>query len=330
VSSLSSPSASSSAVHVSSASSARPALAVVGAVASVQIGAAVAKSLFDVAGATGTVAVRLATAALVLVLVTRPRVRGVPARHLALAAGFGVLLGALNLTFYASIQRIPLGVAVTLEFAGPLAVAVLGSRRPRDLAWIALAGVGVVLLTGGRRSLLDGSLDPVGVALALLAGAGWGGYIVVNQRVGAVLPGMDGLAIALVVAALLVAPIGVGTAGEALLRPQVLAVGAAVGLLSSAIPWVLETVALRSMPTSTFGVLMSLEPAGAALAGLALLGERLTAVQALAILLACVASAGAAASARPRSHPTACTSPVPAAGAAQASGPVPIGCVECR
>jgi inner membrane transporter RhtA len=241
---------------------------VVGAVVSVQVGAALAKHLFPAVGSAGSVALRLVAAALVVVVVARPRVRGVPGRHLALAAGFGLLLGSLNLTFYAALERVPLGVAVTLEFAGPLSVAVLGSRRVHDLLWVTLAGSGVVLLTGGGRALVDGSLDPLGVGLALLAGAGWAGYIVVNQQVGAAFPGMDGLAIALAVAALVVAPLGIGTAGSALLRPEVLVLGAAVGILSSALPWALETVALRGMSTATFGVLMSLEPAGAALAGL--------------------------------------------------------------
>jgi inner membrane transporter RhtA len=279
---------------------ARPALSVVAAVSSVQVGAAVAKHLFPVIGTVGTVAVRVTTAAVVLALVTRAPVRTMSRRHLAMAVGFGLLMVGLNLTFYASIARIPLGVAVTVEFAGPLAVAVLGSRRAVDVLWVLLAGGGVVLLTGGGRALLDGSLDPLGVGLALLAGAGWAGYILASQRVGAVLPGIQGLAIAFVAAAVVMLPVGIATAGAALLEPRVLIAATAVGILSSAVPAGLEMAALRSLSTSTFGVLMSLEPAGAALAGLLVLGERLSMLQWLAIALTCTASAGAAATGRPR------------------------------
>lgn len=278
---------------------ARPVLVVLASVASVQVGAALAKQVFPLVGTAGTVTVRTATAAVVCVLLARPKVRSIPPATLRLAALMGLVLVALNLTFYASIARIPLGVAVTLEFAGPLAVAVFGSRRPRDLVWAGLAGAGVVLLTGGGRALLDGSLDPLGVALALLAGVGWAGYIVVNQRVGAVLPGFGGLAVAFVVAAVAVLPVGVVTAGADLLQPRVLLFGAVVGVLSSALPAALEMAALRELPAATFGVLMSLEPVGAALAGLALLGERLTALEVAAIGVVCVASAGAALSPRP-------------------------------
>lgn len=276
-----------------------PVLTVLASVASVQVGAALAKQVFPLVGPAGTVTIRTATAALVCVAVVRPRLRAVRREHLRLAAALGLVLVTLNLTFYAAIARVPLGVAVTLEFAGPLAVAVLGTRRPRDLLWAALAASGVVLLTGGGRALLDGTLDPLGVGLALLAGVGWAGYIVVNQRVGAVLPGFGGLAVAFVVAAVAVLPVGVVTAGADLLQPRVLAFGALVGVLSSALPAALEMAALRALPTATFGVLMSLEPVGAALAGLAVLGERLGAVQWAAIGVVCVASAGAALSPRP-------------------------------
>ncbi len=276
-----------------------PVLTVLASVASVQVGAALAKQLFGAVGTTGTVAVRVGVAALVCLAVVRPRRRDLDARRLGLAALLGLVLLALNLTFYASIGRIPLAVAVTLEFVGPLAVAVVGTRRPADLLWAALAGAGVVLLTGGGRALLDGSLDPVGTALALLAGVGWAGYIVVSKRVGAVLPGFQGLAVAFTVAAVVAFPAGLVTAGTALLEPRVLAVGALVGVLSSALPAALEMAALRALPTATFGVLMSLEPVGAAAAGLVVLGERLSPIEVGAILVVCVASAGAALSPRP-------------------------------
>ena len=272
---------------------ARPAALVLGSIASVQVGAALAKQLFPTLGSTGTVAVRLAAAAIVIGAVARPRIRGLTRSHLTLIVSFGLLLAGMNLCFYAALERIPLGIAVTVEFAGPLAVAVLGSRRAMDLVWVALAGVGVVLITGGGTALFDGSLNPAGVGLALLAAAGWAGYILLSQRVGAVLPSLQGLALALGVAALAIAPLGVATSGTALLRPDLLAIGAAVGVLSSAVPWAFELIALRSLSAATFGVLMSLEPAVAALAGLALLHESLTPLQVVAIGTTCVASAGA-------------------------------------
>ena len=219
-----------------SPASTRPVALILVAVSSVQVGAALAKRLFPLLGASGTVAVRLATAAVVLLAIARPRVRGVRRRHLVLVAGFGLVLAVMNLSFYASLQRIPLGVAVTIEFAGPLALAVAGSRRLRDLLWATLAGSGVVVLTGGGTAFTNGSLDPLGVAFALTTAACWAGYIVLSQRVGAVLPSLQGLALAITVGAVLVLPVGVATAGRALLRPDLLAMGAAVGLLSSAVP----------------------------------------------------------------------------------------------
>ena len=274
--------------------STRPVALILVAVSSVQVGAALAKRLFPLLGASGTVAVRLLTAAVVLLAIARPRVRGVRRRHLVLVAGFGLVLAVMNLCFYASLQRIPLGVAVTIEFAGPLALAVAGSRRLRDLLWATLAGSGVVVLTGGGTAFTNGSLDPLGVAFALTAAACWAGYIVLSQRVGAVLPSLQGLALAITVGAVLALPVGVATAGRALLRPDLLAMGAAVGLLSSAVPWGLEFVALRSLSRAAFGVLMSIEPALAALAGFVLLHERLTPPQLVGMVLICAASAGAA------------------------------------
>jgi len=281
-----------------------PAWLVIGGVASVQVGAALAKHLFGALGPGGTVTLRLGTAAGVLALVARPRVRGLTGRQVRLVLAFGATLAAMNLSFYASIARIPLGIAVTVEFVGPLAVAVLGTRRRLDLLWAALAAVGVVLLTGGVGALraADG-LDVVGVALAALAGIGWSGYILLSQRVGAALPGVQGLALAVALAALLVLPVGLVQGGAALLRPDLLLTGVGVGILSSALPWVLETTALRTLSASTFGVLMSLEPAVAALVGLALLQEQLTTAQWTAIGLTCAASAGAALSAGGRRSP---------------------------
>ncbi len=200
----------------------------------------------------------------------------------------------MNLSFYSAIDRLPLGIAVTLEFVGPLAVAVAGSRRPLDVAWVVLAGSGVALLAGGGA----GHVRPLGVVLALVAGGFWAIYILLSARVGSAYPGASGLARAMALAALLVAPVGIASGRGALLEPRVLAIGAAIGVLSSAVPWTLELEALRRMPTHVFGVLMSLEPALAALAGLVLLGQHLRLAAVVAIVLVIVASAGASATSR--------------------------------
>jgi inner membrane transporter RhtA len=267
-----------------------PTLLVLAAVTSVQIGAAFAKTLFDEIGAGGTVFLRVLSAAVVLSLIWRPKLAGHAARDLWLALVFGLVLAGMNLAFYASIDRIPLGIAVTFEFVGPLGVAVFGSRRPLDLVWVGLAAAGILLLSDFGGANLDG----LGVALALLAGALWAAYILVSARVGRVFPGGAGLALAMLVATVPLAPIGIAQAGSDLLVPWILALGTAVGILSSAIPYALELEALRRLPVGVFGVLMSLEPAVAALAGLVVLGERLAAREVVAILLVVAASAGAA------------------------------------
>lgn len=261
------------------------------AVASVQFGAALAKTLFDDLGPGGTVFLRVLLAALVLAALWRPRVRGHSRRDLVLAAAFGISLAGMNLSFYGALDRIPLGVAVTFEFVGPLGVAVAGSRRPLDLLWVVLAAVGILLLSDfGDFS----GLDAAGVALALLAGAFWAAYILLSARTGRVFPGGTGLALAMLVASMLLIPVGVADGGGALLEPDLLAIGAAVALLSSAIPYSLELEALRRLPEAVFGVLMSLEPAMAALAGFVVLAQDLRARELVAILLVVVASAGAA------------------------------------
>jgi inner membrane transporter RhtA len=259
------------------------------AIASVQFGAALAKGLFDEIGAGGTVFLRVLFAALVLVLLWRPSPRGHSRRALRLVVLFGLVLACMNLAFYAALDRIPLGVAVTFEFVGPLGVAVAGSRRALDLLWVALAAIGILLLSdfGGA------GLDALGVALALLAGALWAAYILLSARVGREFEGGDGLALAMVVGAAVLVPVGVADAGDELLVPWILAVAAAVAILSSAIPYTLEMEALRRMPTGVFGVLMSLEPAVAALAGYIVLGEELVAREVIAILFVVAASAGA-------------------------------------
>jgi inner membrane transporter RhtA len=267
-----------------------PTLLVLAAVASVQFGAALGKTLFDEIGPGGAVFLRVLFAAIVLAAIWRPRLAGHDRRELGLAVLFGLVLAAMNLCFYASLDRIPLGIAVTFEFVGPLGVAVFGSRRPRDLLWVGLAAAGILLLSdfGGT------DLDALGLGLALLAGGFWAAYILLSARVGRVFPGGAGLALAMVAATVTLAPVGVASAGTDLLVPSVLAVAAAVGVLSSAIPYALELEALRRMPVGVFGVLMSLEPAAGALAGLLLLGEQLAAREVVAVGLVVAASAGAA------------------------------------
>jgi len=261
---------------------------VIAAVTSLQFGAGFAVTLFDELGPGGAAFLRLAIAAAVLLAIWRPRVRGRPARDLRLAAAFGITLGLMNLCIYEAMDRIPLGIAVTIEFWGPLAVAVAGSRRPLDLLWVALAAAGIVLLAdpGG------GSLDAAGIAFAVAAGGLWAAYILLAARTGRVFPGASGLAIAMVFGALVTLPAGVAQAGAELLVPELLAAAAVVALASSVIPYSFELEALRRLPARVFGVLMSLEPAVAAVAGLIVLGQALGAIEWLAIGLVVAASAG--------------------------------------
>jgi inner membrane transporter RhtA len=267
-----------------------PAL-VLAAVASVQSGAAVATRLFPDVGPGGTVLLRLVLSAALLVGVVRPSLRDRSRRDLVTGVAYGAALGAMNATFYEALSRIPLGIAVTIEFVGPLAVAVVGSRRRRDLLWVAVAAAGVVLLGG------SGHLDGLGVLLALVAGGCWAAYILLAQRVGRVYPGASGLTVALVVAAVAVLPFGLATAGTRLWDAGVIGRGAAVAVLSSALPYSLELFALRRMRASVFGVLMSLEPAVAALSGLVFLGQHLHWHEWVAIGCVVVASVAATRSA---------------------------------
>ena len=260
---------------------------VLAAAVSPQVGAVIAVSLFDELGPAGAACLRLAIAAIILLAVWRPRLTG----DLRLAAAFGVALGLMNWSFYEAIARIPLGVAVTIEFAGPLLVGVIGSRRPLDVVWVALAAVGIVVLVDPA----GGSMDPVGVGFALAAGACWMAYIYLSKRTGAAFPGGSGLAIAMAVGALIVLPAGVIQADGALAQPNLLGSAVVVALLSSVLPYSLELEALRRLPESVFGVLMSLDPAIAALAGFLVLGQQLGARDVFAIAMVVVASAGATA-----------------------------------
>jgi inner membrane transporter RhtA len=262
---------------------------------SVQFGAGVAKSLFDEVAPTTIVWLRLVTSAVVLAVVARPALRGRSRSDWLVAIALGASLGIMNWAIYQSFLRIPLGVAVTLEFLGPLTLAVIGSRRPRDLLWVALAAVGVAVLGLAGDS---GSVSLAGALFALLAGAMWASYILLSAQTGRRWPGLDGLAVASVVATLLLTPAAVGTGGGDLLDPRILMLGAAVGLLSSVIPYSCEMVALRTIRPSVFSILMSLEPAAAALAGIVVLGEFLSLPQWLAMACIIIASVGATRSSR--------------------------------
>ena len=269
------------------------------AMLSIQCGASLAKSLFPAVGAAGATALRLVFATLLLAMVFRPwRMRITRAQWPALLL-YGISLGVMNLAFYKSLETVPLGIAIALEFTGPLAVALFGSRHLRDVAWVALAVVGLLLLVPESGAH---AVDPVGAAYALGAGACWASYIVFGQKAGGE-HGAQTVAAGTIIAALVAVPIGVAQAGSALLSPGLLPIALAVALLSSAFPYSMEMIALTKMPARTFGMLMSLEPAIGALCGLLFLGERLSVLQWLAIGAIIVASAGAATTSQPVAKP---------------------------
>lgn len=260
---------------------------VVAGIVSVQVGAAIAKGLFDLVPPTAMVWLRLITSAVILLLVARPRLTGHSGRDWLIALGFGVSLLVMNWAIYQSFARIPLGIAVTIEFLGPLTVAVIGSRRLTDLIWVALAGMGVALLGLSRATL-----TLAGVGFALLAALGWAFYILLSAQTGRRWPGISGIAIASMVGAIVLAPPAIVEAGSQMLNPTILALGFAIGLLSSVIPYSFELIALRRIPPRVFSILMSLEPAAAALAAMILLGEFLSLVQWLAMGCVVAASIG--------------------------------------
>jgi inner membrane transporter RhtA len=258
----------------------------------VQVGAALAKSLFSSIGPAGAVFLRVSLGALILLILWRPKLHGYSWREYRWALLFGGVLATMNFSFYQSLDRIPLAVAVTVEFVGPLTVALLGSRRLIDLLWVAFAGAGIALLA--PTGLFGGiALDPVGVGLALFAGGLWGCYILLTAKVGKSFSGVSGLTLAMVVAAVILLPVGVLGAGPLLLQGHILLIGAGVAVLSSVLPYSLELEALRRLPARAFGVLMSLEPGFAALVGLLLLHERVGVRTGVAIALVIAASLGA-------------------------------------
>lgn len=276
----------------------RPASAValvVAGLACQEVGAAIAFLLFPQAGPLGMVCLRLVFSALVLWLIARPRLRGLRRADWTAAIWFGVVLAVMNGLFYLALERLALGVTVTIEVLGPLVLSIVASRRASAWLWAGIAFAGVVALGGGGWD----RLDPLGVLFAVGAAGSWAFYILASARVGARFPRLDGLAIAMAAGAAVSLPFGIWDAGAALLRVDVLALGAAVALLSSTIPYALELVALRRLPASAFSVLMSLAPATAALAGFVLLGQHLAWLEVAGIALVIVASIGAVRAARP-------------------------------
>ena len=271
-----------------------PVPAVLAGIVSVQGGAAIAKGLFPVLGAPATAGLRIAISALMLLIAFRPPLARLTAAQWRVAIPFGMCLGLMNVVFYLSLARIPLGLAVTIEFVGPLGVAVFGSRRALDLLWVVLAGAGIALIAPWSGS----GVDALGVAYALLAGLCWATYIVLGARLSRLVRGGAAVSAGMVVATATVLPIALAGGGLARLTPQLALAAAAVALLSSALPYALELSALRTLPTRTFSILMSVEPAVAALCGLAFLGERLGVGQWLAIVLVIAASLGATVTSR--------------------------------
>lgn len=254
-----------------------------------EVGAAIAVTLFPQVGAVGMVTLRLTFSAVVLLLIFRPSLRGRTRRDWVTVIGFGISLAAMNALFYEALARLPLGTTVTIEVLGPLVLSVVISRRASAWLWAVLAFAGVALF--GRGGVAD--LDPVGVAFALGAGAMWAAYILMSERTGRSFARLDGLAIAMAIGAILVIPFGVVSAGPTLVLPPVLLFGLAVALLSSAIPYALELIALRRLPAATFSILVSGTPALAALAGFVILGQQLEPLDGLAVLLVVIASMGA-------------------------------------
>ncbi|MEL6184025.1 MAG: EamA family transporter [Myxococcota bacterium] len=266
--------------------------------ASVQVGSALAARLMTSTGSEGATALRLGLAALALLALTRPRVRGWTHAQWTAALALGLCLAGMNGSFYLALARIPLGAAVTLEFLGPLTLSAVMSTRRRDLGWVVWALGGVILL-GGLPSATGGGLDPVGVALALLAGVFWALYILAASRVGATTPGLGGLAVATAAAAAVALPFGLPGASVLLTHPELIGLAMGTALLASIIPYSLELGAIRRLPPRTFGILMSLEPAVAAVVGWALLGQGVAWPAAVGIAMVVSASAGATLSARP-------------------------------
>lgn len=261
-------------------------------IVSTQLGSALAKRLFELSNPTAVVLLRVGFTAILLLLVWRPTLDTIRAARLRFKSLilFGLALALMNLSFYLAIERIPIGIAVTLEFIGPLGVAVANSRKFLDGVWVLLAAIGVALLA----PVAGAAVDPAGIVLALVAGGFWAAYILLSAHIGRIFTGGVGLALAMTIGAIVLLPVGLVTGGATLLNPKLLLLGCGVALLSSAIPYSLELQALRFLPTRVFGVLLSLEPAAAALTGLVVLHESLDLRTISAIGLVTIAATGAA------------------------------------
>ncbi|MFH6959882.1 EamA family transporter [Flavobacterium aquidurense] len=265
-----------------------PIYAVLLAIISVQCGAAIAKSLFPAIGAAGTASLRIGISAIILLIAYRPNLKAITPKQWKIVVPYGLSLGAMNLIFYLAIERIPIGLAVTLEFIGPLLVAIIGSRRLIDYCWVLLAAAGIVLIAPWTS---DG-LDLLGVFFALLAGVLWASYIVLGGKISQIMNGGQAVSTGMLFAAILILPFGLHENGLVNLTPKFLGMGIALALLSSAIPFTLEMKALGQLPPRTFSILMSLEPAAASICAFLFLQEHLTFSQILAVLCVVIASVG--------------------------------------
>lgn len=266
------------------------------AMLSIQFGASVAKQMFPLAGAAGATALRVALSAVLLSVLARIWKNQISWQNFTAIAGYGISLGSMNLLFYLALERIPLGIAVALEFTGPLAVALLSSKRAWDVLWVLLAALGIYLILPTETSSVN--LDMTGILLALAAGACWGLYILFGKSAGKSGPSLQVTAWGMIFAALVTVPFGIAINGTQIKNPALLPMGFLIAILSSALPYSLEMKAMKNMPTKTFGVLMSLEPAVATLMGLLFLQESLNPLQMAAILCIIVASGGSTATAR--------------------------------
>ncbi|WP_281632701.1 EamA family transporter [Flavobacterium luteolum] len=265
-----------------------PVPAVLLAIISVQFGAAIAKTLFPTIGAAGTASMRIGISAIILLFAYRTNLKTITAKQWKLVIPYGLSLGAMNLIYYFAIERIPIGLAVTLEFVGPLILAIAGSKRLVDYCWVLLAAIGILLIAPWANN----RLDPVGILCALLAGAFWSAYIVLGGKVSKIMNDGDAVTIGMLFATILVLPFGLLESGLNNLTPKLFGMGIALALLSSAIPFTLEMKALGKLPPRTFSILMSLEPAAASICAFIFLKESLNFYEILAVVCVVIASAG--------------------------------------
>ncbi|KQO21332.1 transporter [Flavobacterium sp. Leaf82] len=265
-----------------------PIYAVLLAIISVQCGAAIAKTLFPAIGAAGTASIRIGVSAIILLIAYRPNLKAITPQQWKIVAPYGLSLGAMNLIFYLAIERIPIGLAVTLEFIGPLLVAIIGSKRLIDYCWVLLAAIGIALIAPWTND----RVDILGVVFALLAGGFWAAYIVLGGKISQIMNGGQAVSTGMLFAAILILPFGFYENGLANLTPKLFGMGIALALLSSAIPFTLEMKALGQLPPRTFSILMSLEPAAASICAFIFLQEKLIFTEILAVVCVVIASAG--------------------------------------